>query len=111
MQKFKKDDVVMDVDNMMRATWLAVVVEVKKQSRNPNAVDVESVGGVYETLGKWVPHLDENGDVLLDMWQDYEHWREEPTLRQLWGKDLVHGGGHPEWMNAGDGWDDFLTYH
>lgn len=63
---------------MMKATWVAVIHEVKGDNDS---------GGCFETLGHWEPITDAKGFPSC-LWDDHDP-NGKPTLRQLWGEHLV----------------------
>ena len=75
--KVKSDPNSSDVTTM-KATWNAVIHKI---------VDENDSGGCYETVGTWIPLLDDNGNPD-SFWEEHNP-SEEATLRQLWGTDIV----------------------
>ena len=65
----------------MKAVWVGEIYKVKADNDE---------GGCYETLGVWKPIKDKNGNVD-EFWADHNS-NEQPSLRQLWGRDLEKQG-------------------
>jgi len=81
--KFKVGDKVKTAPNgsdvvYIQATWNAIITKV---------IGENDEGGCYETVGKWEPLVDENGNVD-DFWSDHDP-NTEPKSRQLYGYHLV----------------------
>ena len=86
MNKYKVGDKIQSAKNhsdvtTMKAVWVGKIYKVQADNDE---------GGCYETLGVWKPIKDKNGNVSK-FWETHNS-NELPTLRQLYGIDLVKQG-------------------